>query len=66
MADGDISLRGPTGGDIQLTDPATAPSVYVNVAGTWKLAVGVYVNVAGTWKEASSLSVNVSGSWKEA
>lgn len=64
MADGDISLRGPTGGDIALSDLTTAPELYVNVSGTWKQAVAVYVNVAGVWKEMSAGSINVSGTWK--
>lgn len=64
MADGDISLRSPTGADVELTDPAVSPNVFVNVSGTWKQATNIYVNVAGTWKEMSTLDVNVAGTWK--
>lgn len=64
MADGDISLRAPTGGDIALEDAALSPNVFVNVSGTWKQATNIYVNVAGTWKAMTTLDVNVAGTWK--
>ena len=64
MADGDVSLRGSTGADVYLSDPASSPNIFVNVAGDWKQASNVYVNVAGTWKEVTDLDVNVAGTWK--
>lgn len=66
MADGDVSLRSPSGGDISLLDSSAAPAIYVNVGGTWKQATGIYVNVSGVWKEVTTLDVNVAGTWKSA
>lgn len=45
-------------------DSGDAFTIYVNIGGTWKTAIGIYLNIGGTWKTALLAKGNIGGVWK--